>query len=338
MPPADPSTGQPPRWITAAIPLFLLCWLVVPLVSASNRSAGPNEPITPIPLSINLPADKLALGERLFNDTKLAGKGRAACATCHVLEAGGDDGLRIADGLSSTAMPLNTPTLFNAAYNGHLGWFGSHASLRTQATADLAMRTHNTRPWPTIIKYLNTDNDYRQTFDKIYPDGITIDNVLDTLTTFERSLITPDSPFDRWLRGDDDALDPSALKGYRRFQELGCISCHQGINIGGNLFQPIGIFDDFFANKKPLTQADQGRFSLTGRERDKHVFRVPSLRNVAVTAPYFHDGRTDSLKEAIALVGRYQLDRELSAQDLNYLLAFLHSLTGSYRGHSLAHE
>ena len=338
MSPAKLPSVQSPGRLAAAIGLLAACCLLLPSANADRHSARADQPISPIPLSVELPADKIALGERLFNDPKLAGERGLACADCHVLEAGGDDGHRLAEGPGSEKMPLNTPTLFNVAYNGRIGWFGGHSSLRAQASTDLAQRTHHTQPWPTIIDYLQANADYQQGFAMIYSDGISEDNVLDALTTFERSLITPNAPFDRWLRGDDDALEPLALEGYRRFQQLGCISCHQGINIGGNLFQRIGIFGDFFADKTPLTPADQGRYVLTKRERDRHVFRVPSLRNVAVTAPYFHDGRTDSLREAIKLVARYQLNRELTDADLDRLEAFLKSLTGNYLGRSLDHD
>lgn len=338
MPPALVPANRPLKLLATVIWLLACIWLISPAAVAGQHSAGPDEPITPIPLSVDLPADRVALGQRLFNDPKLAGKSHLACADCHILEAGGDDGRQIADGPGSGKMSLNTPTLFNVAYNGRIGWFGSHTSLQAQASTDLAKRTHDSQPWPAIISYLRGNDKYRREFDTIYSDGITEDNVLDALITFERSLITPNAPFDRWLRGDETALDPLALEGYQRFQDLGCISCHQGVNIGGNLFQRIGIFGDFFADKETLTPADQGRFSLTARERDRHVFRVPSLRNVAVTAPYFHDGRTESLREAIELVGRYQLNRELSDSDLDRLQAFLKSLTGNYQGQPLDHE
>lgn len=319
------------------LPAALLC-LLSSLAGAQTNSAGPDEPITPIPLSVTLPVGKVALGQRLFNDRMLAGKNGLSCADCHVLEEGGDDGVSIAGGAGSGDMLLNTPTVFNAAYNGRIGWFGSHSSLQAQAATDLADRRHDNRPWPDLLDYLRNNPDYPALFAKLYPQGISRDAVLDALVTFERTLITPNAPFDRWLRGDDKALSPLALEGYRRFQQLGCISCHQGINVGGNLFQRIGVFGDFFADKAVLTVPDQGRYSITGRERDRHVFRVPSLHNVEVTAPYFHDGRTGSLREAIELVGRYQLNRELSAQDLDRLQAFLHSLTGNYQDRPLNHE
>jgi cytochrome c peroxidase len=314
--------------------MALIAWLLLPTIAVGtdHGSARTAEPITPIPLSVDLPADKVALGELLFNDRDLAGNSGLSCADCHVLADGGDDGRKLADGPGSANMPLNTPTILNIAYNGRIGWFGGHASLAEHANHDLSKRRHDSKPWPALIGYLQANSTYTARFDKLYPDRITRKNILDALTTFERSLITPNAPFDRWLRGDDNALAPQALEGYRRFKQLGCISCHQGINVGGNLFQRIGVFGDFFADKAALTAADQGRYVVTARERDRRVFRVPSLRNVAVTSPYFHDGRTDSLRQAIELVGRFQLNRELSEQDIDQLQAFLESLTGNYQG------
>jgi len=326
------------HWASRRLLATGLLALVSAIASADHGPVVANQPIAPIPLSVELPAGKVALGERLFNDPQLAGEGGVSCADCHVLALGGDDGISLAKGPGSAAMPLNTPTIFNVAYNRRIGWYGGHASLAAQIDTDFSNRSIGGQPWPMLLEYLRNDSGYPSQFAANYPDGINRNNVQDALITFERSLITPNAPFDRWLRGDENALPPLAREGYQRFQQLGCISCHQGVNIGGNLFQRIGIFGDFFADKVEMTPADQGRYGITGRERDRRVFRVPSLRNVEVTAPYFHDGRTDSLREAISLVGHYQLNRELTEQDLDRLLAFLHSLTGRYQDRPLNHE
>jgi len=296
------------------------------------------EPITPIPLQVELDPTRVALGERLFNDRQLSDDGNSACGDCHILDQGGDNGRTVDIDPAGGNNPLNTPTVFNVAYNASYGWLGQHSTLEAQANADLTTRSHNNLPWPAILGHLRSTAGYPQQFNAIYPDGITRANVLDALTSFERSLITPNAPFDRWLRGDPDAISDDALEGYQQFKNLGCISCHQGVNIGGNLFQRIGIFGDFFAGKDELSEADQGRRRITGRQRDLQVFRVPSLRNVAVTPPYFHDGRTDSLSEAIKLVGRFQLNRQLSPEDIDKLESFLHSLTGEFRGRPLNHD
>ena len=159
--------------------------------------------------------------------------------------------------------------------------------------------------------------------------------MLDALATFQRSLITPDARFDRHLRGERDAITPEEERGYQLFKDYGCVACHQGVNVGGNLFQRFGIFRDPFA-QGPIRTADLGRFTITDQPEDRFVFRVPSLRNVAVTAPYFHDGRAQTLEQAIEEMARSQLGRVLSAQELGLIAAFLRTLTGEYRGHALS--
>ncbi len=170
-------------------------------------------------------------------------------------------------------------------------------------------------------------------FSHAYPDGLTKTNVIDALSHFERSLLTPNARFDRFLNGDATALDADEQQGYRLFTSLGCVACHQGINLGGNLFQKFGIFG---VPQTTPNQADGGRYSVTGNERDRGVFRVPSLRNVAVTAPYFHDGRAANLETAVNTMAEYQLGKPLAKQQRTLLLKFLQTLTGEYLGKSLA--
>jgi cytochrome c peroxidase len=185
--------------------------------------------------------------------------------------------------------------------------------------------------WDEVIVKLRADAHVRHEFRQIYPDGITAANIVDAIATFERVLLTQNAPFDRFLRGDQQAIDARTKAGYRRFQDLGCASCHQGVNIGGNMFQRFGVMVDYLGRpgrKQPATAADLGRFNVTGRDEDRNVFKVPSLRNVALTAPYFHDGSAATLDEAVAIMGRYQLGRDLTKEEIASLVAFLSSLTG----------
>jgi len=152
---------------------------------------------------------------------------------------------------------------------------------------------------------------------------------------YERSLVTPSSPFDRYLRGDPQALSPEAKRGFGLFKSYGCASCHQGMAIGGNVFERFGVLRDFFADRGHFSEADLGRFNVTAREQDRFVFRVPSLRNVALTAPYFHDGSAPTLEAAVTIMATYQLGRDLDAQDVRDLVSFLRSLTGEFQGKSL---
>lgn len=161
------------------------------------------------------------------------------------------------------------------------------------------------------------------------------ENVKDAIAEFERSLSTPNSRFDRWLRGDDNAITAEELEGYRKFKSYGCVSCHQGVNIGGNMFETLGAVREYFAERGNVSKADLGRFNVTGKEEDRHVFKVPSLRNVALTSPYFHDGSAKTLDEAVRVMARYQLGRPLPDADAALLVKFLQTLTGEYNGRRL---
>jgi cytochrome c peroxidase len=160
-------------------------------------------------------------------------------------------------------------------------------------------------------------------------------NVLDALAAYQRSLTTPRARFDRYLAGERTSITADEERGYRLFKSYGCSACHQGVNVGGNLFQKFGIFSDPFTGRGAITQANLGRFAITGMESDRHVFRVPSLRNVAVTAPYFHDGRAATLEEAVEIMALNQLGREIAESDIDLIVKFLGTLTGEYRGRSL---
>ncbi|WP_297527498.1 cytochrome-c peroxidase [Thiohalobacter sp.] len=294
------------------------------------------EPIRPLPVEIgDVDPDRVALGERLFNDPRLSRDGRLACATCHHLDRGGDDGLP--RGITNSGEPdiVNTPTVFNARYNFRLTWRGKFRTLEAQAEGALRNPRHGATDWPELLPKLRQDPEYRRAFAKAYPQGITRESVLDAIASFERTLVTPNAPFDRWLRGDARAVDAEVLRGYELFRSYGCIACHQGMNVGGNMFQKFGVFREP-AHEQDATPMDEGRFTLTGDEADRGVFRVPSLRNVAVTAPYFHDGEVTALDEAIRVMGEVQLGIEIPPADRRLIKAFLHSLTGEYQGRSLA--
>jgi cytochrome c peroxidase len=179
-----------------------------------------------------------------------------------------------------------------------------------------------------IVAAVASDPAYVRDFAADYPDGITPDNVRNAIATFERSLVTVDAPFDRWQRGEAAAIGAEARAGYAMFLDYGCASCHQGVGIGGNMYQRLGIMGDYFADRGSETTVDQGRYDVTHLEEDRHVFRVPSLRNVAATAPYFHDGSAGDLSSAVRTMGHYQLGRDLDPSEIEALVAFLESLTG----------
>ena len=304
------------------------------LLQSISRSDS-SQLIQPIPQSLDLDPRKLALGERLFRDPRLSGKG-FSCNTCHPLESGGMDGLPRSRTIDGGQDRMNTPTLFNAAFYPYLQWRADMPDLAAQLDAVIANPRHMASSWEVVERVLRRDPGYREAFQDIFGSEPTRRHARDALVSFELSLITPDSDFDRWLRGDETALSERQRRGFRLFQSYGCSSCHQGINLGGNLVARYGVFGSAFAyREQPLNDFDQGRLAVTGNTADRLLFRVPGLRNVAVTAPYFHDGSVATLEEAVAHMGLVQLGVDIPPDDRKDITAFLRSLTGKYRGRRL---
>lgn len=327
-----------------AITLAVLTWqrtmdVAPPPEPSDAATAVPRtdaEPLRPLPPMPDLPPARVSLGADLFSDPILSRDGTVACTNCHVLADGGADGQIVSTGVNGAQGIINAPTVFNAALNFTQFWDGRAASLEDQINGPLNNPVEMATSWPEVLERLSTRPDYVTRFRAAYPDGLTAANIRNALATFERTLLTPDAPIDRYLRGDKSALDPNQREGYRRFKQLGCASCHQGVNVGGNLFQRFGVMEDYFAGTgRALTQADMGRFNVTGMPTDRHVFKVPGLRNVALTAPYFHDGSVATLPEAVAIMGRVQLGKPLSDEDVALIVAFLQGLTGTYQGEPL---
>jgi cytochrome c peroxidase len=288
-----------------------------------------------LPRSITVSPEKAKLGERLFNDPILSSDNTISCASCHILQLGGTDRQRTSFGVGGKRGAVNAPTVFNTAFNFAHFWDGRAATLEEQAAGPITNPVEMNMAWPEVLAKLQADPEYRADFAKVYPEGITEASVANALASYERTLITPDSPFDRYLRGEHNAIDENARRGYALFKSYGCASCHQGVNVGGNMFQRFGVMGDYFADRGNLTKADLGRYNVTGNPDDRYVFRVPSLRNVAITPPYFHDGSTEQLEEAVAIMARYQLGRELSEEDNRLIVAFLKTLTGNLDGKPL---
>jgi cytochrome c peroxidase len=306
-----------------------------PAATAVEVLAEAQEPIVPLPLHVPEDPARVALGERLFHDVRLSGHNTIACATCHRLGQGGVDGLPRAMTATGTPHPRNTPTIFNVAFNAAHNWDGGVRTLEAHAERVLLSPALMHTTWPALLAKLQATPDYRAAFTTLYSGRLTPAHVLDALATYERSLVTPNSRFDHFLRGRPEALSSVERRGYDIFKAYGCVACHQGINVGGSMFQKFGIFQEAPASHDPTRPVDLGRFLLTQVARDREVFRVPSLRNVAVTAPYFHDGRTPTLEAAVAIMARVQLGRTLAQEDIHAIVQFLHTLTGEYQGRSL---
>jgi cytochrome c peroxidase len=289
------------------------------------------EPIQPLPAPPNLPPERVALGERLFRDKRFSADNSLACISCHDLTQGGDDGKRVSLGIGGALGGINAPTVFNSGLSFVQFWDGRAASLEEQAAGPIHNPQELGSSWAEVLARLSLDAEIVAAFKVAYSDGLSAKNIADAIASFERTLLTRNSRFDRYLQGNRSALTAQELEGYQRFRELGCTSCHQGALLGGNMYQKFGVLGDYFAGR-PSSQADLGRYNVTGRAEDKHVFKVPSLRNIALTAPYFHDGSVGSLAEAVIIMGRYQLGRELAEPDVQALVAFLQSLTGEWQG------
>jgi len=291
------------------------------------RESRRASPLAPLPVGHRLDADKVRLGRALFQDPRLSGDGTIACASCHDIAHGGDDGRARSLGVEGREGSVNAPSVLNRSFDFRLFWDGRASNLLEQIEGPLQNPVEMNSSWDIALTRLADDREFVERFTRTYPSGLSPASVRDAIATFERALITPGSAVDRFLCGDDQALTPAARRGYDLFLGYGCVACHQGRNAGGNMFQRFGIMGDYFADRGQLTPADLGRFNQTGNESDRYVFKVPSLRNVEHTAPYFHDGSTATLEGAIQIMGRYQLGRELSQQDIADLAAFLRALS-----------
>ncbi|WP_412479452.1 cytochrome-c peroxidase [Azonexus sp. IMCC34839] len=270
---------------------------------------------------------QVALGEQLFSDTRLSDNLTVACISCHDPAKGGVDGLQFSAGIGGAVGGINAPSVLNAAYNLAQFWDGRASSLEIQAAGPIHNPLEMGSNWGQVLSRLREDKGLVERFSRAYPDGLTADNVAHAIATYERFLVTANGRFDRYLKGEKQLLTPIEIDGYRRFREYGCASCHQGMLLGGNMYQKFGVMGDYFAGRS-VTKEDLGRYNVTQREEDRHVFKVPSLRNVELTAPYFHDGSAPTLESAVSVMGRYQLGRDLSTQDIQAIVAFLKTLSG----------
>jgi len=304
------------------MPGLIVCVLVLlcaPISSATDGSAL----FQPIPLDDDYHRQKALLGKILFKDVLLSQGKNYACVSCHDVYSSGAENRPFSIGNEGRITHFNTPTVFNARYNFHFTWNGRHNSLREHTIDPLLSDKVMGIDSVVLEQRLNASSDYRSRFTAVFDSGpITTNQVVEALIEFQKALTTPNSAFDRYLRGEAE-LNPDQMQGYELFRSYGCSSCHNGINIGTNSFQRFGVF-----TARVLDDDIKDRFSVTGREQDKSVFRVPGLRNVELTAPYFHDGSAQTLDEAIEIMANGNLNRKIPKQDRNYIAAFLKSLTG----------
>ena len=286
------------------------------------------EPIKPIPVQVEVNAEKAALGRALFHDPRLSRDDTVSCASCHDLASGGDDDRRFSVGIEGQIGSINSPTVFNVGLNFKQFWDGRARTLEQQIDDPVQSPLEMGSLWPDVVAKLYQDRDYPQRFNALYPDGISRDSIRNALAEFMRSLTTPNSRFDQWLNGDESALSTLEKHGYRLFKYYGCVSCHQGANVGGNMFQVFGVLNEYFKKRGNITEADLGRFNITGNPSDRHAFKVPSLRMAVYTAPYLHDGNAATLRDAVDAMFEFQLGREAPDEDKEAIVAFIKTLAG----------
>ena len=299
-----------------------------------------NEAIRPVQDSVAVDMRKVILGNLLFHDVRLSADNTVSCSSCHGLNTGGVDNKAFSEGVGGQLGGVNAPTVYNALYNFVQFWDGRAATLADQAAGPpLNPVEMACKSFDEICEKLNADADFAKAFKEVYPDGFNQANITDAIQEFERTLLTPNSRFDKYLKGDDSAMTAEELAGYDLFKKYNCATCHVGENMGGQSYELLGIKHDYFADRgTELTVEDNGRFKETNNERDRHRFKVPGLRNVALTAPYFHDGTQATLDEAVKAMAKYEVGVDLSEQETKQLVAFLQTLTGEYQGKLLTND
>ena len=305
------------------------------LASWIEEKRGSAEPIIPVASSVEHDAAKAAMGKRLFSDESLSLDGTISCATCHVLENGGADHAdeRVSEGIYGLKGGVNAPTVYNAEYNVLQFWNGRAADLVEQAAGPMTNPVEmGEQTVEQVVERLYADKALVKEFEALYPgEGLSAYTLCHAIAEFERTLITPDSRFDLYLKGDSDALSELEKKGYEEFKENSCAACHFGAAVGGRSFEYLDIYADYFGERSreiEYNSDDEGLKGFTSKDEDLHKFKVPILRNIALTAPYFHDGSFQTLDEAVRAMARYELGKKLSSAEVNSIVAFLPTLTG----------
>ncbi len=332
--------------ITTCLLIFIMQNIVIPALTTAGglidmgygsrgesmlgEEARSNEPIQPIPVSFDYDRAKVELGKKLFFEPRLSKSGWITCNSCHNLSTGGADNLPSSIGHKWFSGPINSPTVLNARYNLAQFWDGRAKDLKEQAGGPIANPVEMGSNHELAVSVLQSIPEYVEWFGKVYrqtemydDEIITIDQVTDSIAAFEETLTTPNSRFDLWLNGYDEYITGFEKKGYDLFKDKGCISCHNGVGVGGNSYQKLGTAKPYDKDTHTL-----GRYNVTKEEKDKYVFKVPLLRNIELTAPYFHDASTSDLSAAVNIMAEYQLGLTLTDSETGKIVAFLRTLTG----------
>ena len=299
-----------------------------------------NEPVRPIHDSIPVDIRKVILGDMLFHDTRLSADNTVSCATCHSLNTAGVDNKQFSVGIKEQVGGVNAPTVFNAHYNFVQFWDGRAATLAAQAGGPpLNPIEMGHKSFDDICKVLSEDKAFEKVFMEVYPEGFTEATITDAIQEFERTLITPNSRFDKYLKGDKNILTAEEINGYDLFKKYNCATCHVGENLGGQSYELMGMRADYFGDRgTEITFEDHGRNKETKTERDMHRFKVPGLRNIELTGPYFHDGTKKTLEEAVIDMAKYEVGVNLTESETADIVKFLKTLTGEYKGKTLTND
>jgi len=322
-----------------------ICWRWLGLIAFNLAVVSNVQAFEPLPAKAKAPADnpttpaRVELGKLLYFDPRLSVDGTISCNSCHNVMGSGGDGRSVSMGVRGQLGARSSPTVWNSAFLSVQFWDGRAPTLEEQAKGPLINPVEMGNPdHAAVVKRVQAIDGYKPLFQKAFGSStIDIDRIVQAIAAYERTLITPNSPFDRYLKGDKKALSAAQVRGMQDFQNFGCVACHSGPNFSGpELAQGQGFYQKFptypgsvYESRYRLTQ-DQGRFQVTHQEADRHYFRVPSLRNIALTAPYFHNGSVPTLDEAVRVMAKTQLNRDLTDAQVQDLVAFLDSLTGTF--------
>ena len=306
---------------TRLAPFAVVAAAVAGLGAAIAQSQEPIQPIVP-PKQVNL--GMVELGKKLYFDPRLSKSGFISCNSCHNLSRGGSDNIPTSIGDKWQQGPINAPTVLNSSLNVAQFWDGRAADLKAQAGGPIANPGEMAFSHTLAIGVLESIPAYQREFKTVFgKTKIDIDQVTAAIAEFEKTLVTQNSRFDQWLLGKQDALTPTELAGYQLFKTSGCVACHNGEAVGGNSFQKMGVVQPYKA-----TSPAEGRSAVTGKDIDRFNFKVPTLRNVEMTYPYFHDGEAATLEQAVDIMGRLQLGRTYNEDEIGKIVAFLKTMTG----------
>ena len=303
-----------------------------------------NESIRPVPDKVAYDEAKATLGKQLYHDTRLSADETVSCASCHGINTGGVDNLQYSEGIQKQLGGVNAPTVFNAVFNFVQFWDGRAATLKDQAAGPpLNPVEMGCKSFDEIVARLSEDKAFVKAFTEVYPEGLSQETITHAIAEYEKTLVTPNSPFDRYLKGEENAMTAEQVKGYDLFKQYNCATCHAGVNMGGLSYELMGKRANYFKDrelqlKSGLTDGDNGRYAQTGIERDRYRFRTPGLRNVELTYPYYHDGSIKTLEEAVRSMGLYQVGITIPEKEVITITSFLKALNGEYEGKPLTND